>query len=290
MLYFLPVFNRQDAYIMESNRKPPYKKRLLQRALVEGATLTRYAVRGREPDKQQPVMRTLGEVAFFDKGVTNWKLDLSNAKPVGKAVTGTPHVQVRAEWCDTQLALEKGVEVVYGGSANSFGSMGALLVPEGFHIPTVTATRENVRHYGLQLIENKEVFAVSSPQFEIVMMRYEYGKDYKKNFLMQKYGGGGIFVETHDFPHIHVPTSESCGGYIVIGKPVAQNEFHFTAYRIPYGYALYTPSGTIHGDGTLVGVYALTVADSAFVPADTVLMYNRNTLAMARGVVPDWKA
>jgi hypothetical protein len=268
---------------------PPYKKGLLEKAVVESVELTRYAVKDGKPDKDKPVLTTGAEVAFFGKGVTNWKLDLAKAKPVDRAGTDTPHVHVRAEWLDTQQALEKGVEVIYGGSANTFGSMGALLVPDAFAIPTVTATKENVRHYGLQLIDDKEVFAVTSADYQIVMMRYDYTKDYKKDFLMQKYGGGGIFVETHNFPHIHVPTNEDCGGYIVIGKQVAEREFHFTAFRIPYGHALYTPSFTIHGDGTLVGEYALTVADSAFVHADTVLMYNENTLSMARKVVPDWK-
>ena len=76
--------------------------------------------------------------------------------------------------------------------------------------------------------------------------------------------------------------------YIVIGKRVSGRKFHFTAFLIPYGYALYTPSNTIHGDGTLVGEYALTVADSAMVSADTVLIYRENTLSMARHVVPNW--
>lgn len=273
----------------KTGKKPPYKKGLMQKAVVASVELTRYAVKNGKPDPKKAVMTTNGEVAFFDKGVTNWKLDLAKVKPVAKAATDTPHVHVHAEWLDTQQALEKGVKVVYGGSANSFGSMGALLLPDGFKIPTVTATRENVRHYGLQLIDNKEVFAVTSADYPIVMMCYDYTKDYKKEFLMQRHGGGGIFVETHNFPHIHVPTNEACGGYIVIGKQVAEREFHFTAFRIPYGHALYTPSYTIHGDGTLVGEYALTVADSAFVPADTVLMYNENTLSMARNVVPNWK-
>lgn len=265
------------------------KRSLLEQAIIKSVELTRYAVKGRKPDKDHPVMTTHGEVAFFDKGVTNWRLDLSRRKPLLQAKTDTPHVEVKAEWLDTQGALEKGIKVVHGGSANTFGGMGALLVPDGFSIPTVTATEENVRHYGLQLIPNMQDFAVSSDEFQIVMMRYDYGKDYKKEFLMKKYGGGGIFVETHNFPHIHVPLSKACGGYIVIGKQIDDARYNFTAFRIPYGYALYTPSYTIHGDGTLVGEYALTVADSAMCHADTVLMYNKNTLCMARKVVPDWK-
>lgn len=273
----------------KQSRSTAKKKSLLERAIVESVELTRYAVKGGKPDKSHAVMTTHGEVAFFDKGVTNWRLDLAKQKPLLKARTGTPHVEVKAEWLDTQEALEKGVKVVHGGSANTFGGMGALLVPDGFSIPTVTATEENVTHYGLQLIPNKAEFAVSSDEFQIVMMRYDYGKDYKKDFLMKKHGGGGIFVETHNFPHIHVPLSESCGGYIVIGKQLENGKYHFTAFRIPYGYALYTPSYTIHGDGTLVGEYALTVADSAMCHADTVLVYNKNSRSMAHKVVPDWK-
>ncbi|MDD3518378.1 MAG: hypothetical protein PHQ14_08520 [Chromatiales bacterium] len=272
-----------------NENNPKQKRSLLERTVVKSAELTRYAVKGRKPDESKVVLSTHGEVAFFDQGVTSWKLDLARRKPVFAAGTDTPHVVVEAEWYAALAALEAGIEVVHGGSANTFGSMGTLLVPDGFTIPTVTATRENVRHYGLQLIGDGEVFAASSDRYPIVMMRYDYTRDYKKDFLMQKYGGGGVFVETHDFPHIHVPLSESCGGYIVIGKRVDGRTYHFTAFRIPYGYALYTPSYTIHGDGTLVGEYAITVADGAFVPADTVLIYNRNTLDMARGVVPDWK-
>lgn len=273
----------------KDNKRTKYQKGLLERTIVKSVELTRYAVKGKQPDTSKVVLSTHGEVAFFDKGVTNWRLDLEKGKPVGKVGTDTPHVAVKAAWYTTQQALEKGIEVIHGGSANTFGSMGALLVPDGFEIPTVTATRENVRYYGLRLIGNREVFAVSSDQFQIVMMRYDYTKDYKREFLMQKYGGGGIFVETHDFPHVHVPLSEACGGYIVIGKQKSDGEFHFTAFRIPYGYALYTPSYTIHGDGTLVGEYALTVADSAMAAADTVLIYNERTLGMAKGVVADWK-
>ncbi len=269
--------------------KPPFQKGLLRKALVKSAELTRYAIKRRQPDKSRPVMETRGEVALVGQGVTTWQVDPGNRKPLQPAPTGTPHAVVQAHWYDTQEALEQGIAVIHGGSANSFGGMGALLVPADLKIPTVTASADNVRHYGLQLIPANETFAIDSPRYPIVMMRYEYGKDYKRGFLMQKYGGGGIFVETHDFPHIHIPTSPDCGGYIVIGKAVGECEYHFTAFRIPYGHALYTPSNTIHGDGTLVGEYALTVGDSAFVPANTVLLYNRDTLSMARGVVPDWK-
>ncbi|WP_428035748.1 hypothetical protein [Amphritea sp.] len=261
-------------------------KSLLEKTIVQSVQLTRYAVKDGEPTSKV-VMSTEGEIAFVEKGVTNWVMDIASPQTIAPMSPDTPHVVVNARWYTAQEALEAGIEVVHGGSANSFGSMGTLLVPDGFEIPTVTATRGNVKYYGLSLIETGEHFSISSARYQTAMMRYDYGKDYKKDFLMQPAGGGGIFVETHDFPHVHIPLFETCGGYIVIGKQVA-GAYHFTAFRIPFGYALITPSGTIHGDGTLVGEYGLTVADSALAGADTVLLYNENTLSMAQGVVPDW--
>ncbi|PIW44502.1 MAG: hypothetical protein COW18_12855 [Zetaproteobacteria bacterium CG12_big_fil_rev_8_21_14_0_65_54_13] len=273
----------------EKGKKPEYQKGLLEKAVVASVQITRYAVKGQHENKHKVVLSTDGEIAFVEKGVTNWKLDLAAKRAIALNQIDTPHVTVKARWYTTQEALEKGIEVVYGGSANTFGSLGALLVPDGFNIPTVMATAENVKYYGLQLIANGEDFAISSDQFQIAMMKYDYSGDYKKDFLMQKYGGGGLFVETHNFPHIHIPLHETCGGYIVIGKQVSAKLFNFTAFQIPYGFALYTPSYTIHGDGTLVGEYGLTVADSAMASADTVLIYNKDRLAMARNVVPNWK-
>lgn len=262
---------------------------LLRETIVKSVELTRYAIRKGKPDPDKPVMTTGKNLAFVEKGVSSWRFDLADPHAIRQRAEKPPLVEVKAGWYTTQQALEAGIKVVSGGSANVFGAMGCLLVPEGFSIPTVTATPDNVGYYGLQLIEAGSDFVLSSPEYEIALMEYDYTKDYKKDFLMKVHGGGGIFVETHDFPHIHIPTSEKCGGYIVIGKQLAAERFHFTAFQIPYGYALYTPSGTIHGDGTLVGVYALTVADSALARADTVLVYDKDTLEMARDVVPDWK-
>lgn len=273
----------------EEYKKGKLHKNLLRDAVVQSVQITRYAIKGGKPDKDKPVLTTGKNLAFIDKGVSNWRFDIKKPHGMTPSVEKPPMAAVRANWYTAQQALETGIKVVSGSDANTFGGMGTLLVPTGFKIPTVAATQENVRYYGLQLIDTGSDFSVASDKCPIALMQYDYTKDYKKEFLMKKHGGGGIFVETHDFPHIHIPTSERCGGYIVIGKQVATDEFHFSAFSIPYGTALYTPSNTIHGDGTLVGEYALTVADPALITADTVLMYDRDTLEMARGVVPDWK-
>ena len=269
-------------------KKQRRKNSLLRDTVVRSVEITRYAIRRGQPDKDEPVLTTGRNVAFFEAGVANWRFDLKSPDLLAPSPERPPLVAVEATWLTAQQALERGIAVVSGSSANTFGAMGTLLVPPGFHIPTVTATARNVLYYGLQLVESGSDLAVATAHYPIAMMEYDYTAAYKQHFLMKKHGGGGVFLETHDFPHIHIPTSAACGGYIVIGKAVAPGEYHFTAFRIPFGSALYTPSNTIHGDGTLVGTYALTVADPALTTADTVLVYNRETRAMARDVVPDW--
>ncbi len=264
-------------------------KNLLRDEIVKSVYITRYAIKNGEPDINTPVLTTGNNMAFIEKGVTNWKLEVSKSQGIIHLEETPPLISVMAKWYTAQEALENGIKVVSGSSANVFGAVGTLLVPDDFEIPIATATKENVRYYGLGLIENGSNFSVSSDRYQTALMQYDYTKHYKKEFLMNKHGGGGIFIETHDFPHIHIPTSKNCGGYIVIGKKVSFNEFHFTAFQIPYSHALYIPSNTIHGDGTLVGEYALTVADPGLAKADTVLIYNENTLEMAHGVVPNWE-
>ncbi len=265
-----------------------FERTMLTDAVVESVDITRYAIKDNHPDKDKIALSTDAGMAFVEQGVTNWTIDNQSNSGMKHNTEVPDMITVKATWYTATEALKNSIKVVSGSSGNVFGAMGTLLVPDNFEIPTATATKENVRHYGLELIENGKDLTVRSEQCDIVLMKYDYTSIYKKHFLMQKYGGGGIFVETHEFPHIHIPLSESCGGYIVIGKRLSETEFNFTAFRIPYGYALYTPSNTIHGDGTLVGEYGLTVADPSMISADTVLIYNENTKEMARGVVPDW--
>jgi hypothetical protein len=265
-----------------------YKRTLLTDAMTDGLALTRYAIKDGQPDKSRIAMSTDAGMVFIEQGASNWVIDSTSKTGMKCYEHLPPHVSVKAEWFDTVAALKNNIKVVAGGSANSFGGMGALLVPDGFTIPTVLATKENVLFYGLQLVDNGEVLTVHSDQVDLLMLEYDYTAIYKKDFLMQEHGGGGVFVERHNFPHIHIPMHPSCGGYIVIGKQVSADEFKFTAFQIPWGCALYTPANTIHGDGTLVGEYGLALADSSMITADTVLIYNKNTLKMAHGVVPDW--
>jgi len=245
--------------------------------------ISRYSVK----NSSDNVLETLSGMSFINAGITEWKLSLT--EDVGIIPSTSPdRVTVEATWYTTDEAKSAGIKIVAGSDANVFAGLGAILVPDDFKIPAVTANEENVKFYGIELLKDNHNFTITSDEYDMVLMSYDYKNNYREDFLTQEHGGGGFFVERHNFPHIHAPLSSESGGYIIIGKQHTANSFSFTAFKIPYGHALYIPSNTIHGDGTLVGKYAISVAKTSAI-ADTVLFYNKHTINKADEVVPEWK-
>lgn len=275
------------------------------------------------------VLSTQGLMEEIQAGVSNWLVDLNarrdkeqiaklqkelpdNATVLAqtgiihspiKLVNDTPeHATVEGYWQNDDLLQARDIRLNVGSHANVFGGIGMLKVqspdPTQLSIPTVEATPENVRFYGASLIATLDVGQLQPGLLQVasankmVFMQYTYTDQYVAEFLTQPCGGGGYFVEHHDFPHIHMPLSKTeSHGHIILGKPITQVpenglqdgeanpelgytkiRYAFTAFRIPYGYALYSPSNTIHGDGTLIGPYGITVANAS-TPANTVLFY-----------------
>ena len=261
------------------------------REIFESIIISRYSLRNNKDE----VLRTHDGLAYVRKGTTSWKVELAETKVLvpstSKATkegihSGKPEmVLVEATWFSPRNVRKARIKINAAENANVFLDFGAILVPDNFRIPIVEANEANVQHYGLTLIKNHQTVDFLSDEFDLIVAKYHYAKNYKQDFLTEAKGGGGYFVEMHNFPHIHVPLSPDCAGYVIIGKKLSANQFSFTAFRIPYGYALYTPANTIHGDGTIVGEYAIAVA-TASAEADTVLFYNEHTRAMATGVFP----
>jgi hypothetical protein len=261
------------------------------REIFESTIISRFSVR----DKYDEVLRTDDGLTFINQGTTSWELALSatevlipstNQATENDDFSEKPEMAaVKAIWYSPENSRKAHINIKAGGNANVFYGLGAILVPDDFRIPIVKANKQNVRHYGLTLIENQHTLELLSDEFNLILAKYRYGKNYRQDFLTEVGGGGGYFVETHNFPHIHAPLSSDCGGYIIIGKKLSEDNFNFTAFSIPYGYALHTPANTIHGDGTIVGEYAISVA-TASAEADTVLFYNEHTKAMVRDVFP----
>jgi hypothetical protein len=257
------------------------------REIFESIIISRFSVQ----DQDDEVLRTDSGLTFVEHGTTNWRLALAETEILVHTTGSQTCVEsngsdrpdmatVKAAWFKPGDAQQNNINIQAGGNANVFYGTGAILVPDSFRIPVVTATKENVAYYGLTLVENGQAVELLSNEFSMVLAKYHYAKNYQNDFLTDVTGGGGYFVETHNFPHIHAPLSSDCGGYMTIGKRLSADKFNFTAFRIPYGYALHTPANTIHGDGTIVGEHAITVAITS-AEADTVLFYNEHTKAMA---------
>ncbi len=229
------------------------------REIFESIIISRYSVR----DKNDEVLRTDDGLTFVKQGKTNWNLTLSEteilvpsanqATEEGDYSEKPDMVAVKAAWHSPKNIRKARINIKAGGNSNVFNGFGAILVPDDFRIPIVKASKENVRHYGLTLIENQHALELLSDEFDLILAKYRYAKNYRQDFLTEVEGGGGYFVETHNFPHIHAPLTPDCGGYITIGKKLSDDNFIFTAFSIPYGYALHTPANTIHGDGTIAG-------------------------------------
>lgn len=260
------------------------------REIFESIIISRYSVR----DECDEVLRTDDGLTFIPRGLSNWTLSVDRSEVLTPASDGVAVrlkdgevpdlVRVHARWLRPGEILEFGIEIREGGNANVFQQFGTVLVPDSFRIPVVEASVTNVGYYGLSLIENHSGLVLESNEHDLILARYQYASNYLADFLTHEQGGGGFFVETHNFPHLHVPLSRDCGGCILIGKRLSVDVFEFTGFRIPYGFALITPANTIHGDGTIVGSYAITVAITT-AKAETVLFYNERTRSMARDVI-----
>lgn len=250
--------------------------------LFRGDIIGRRSVTGND----ELVLETKAGLAFVEAGQTPWRLDFGSRNCIVPD-SSRHRVVVEASWYSGEEAQAAGLKVVAGPNASIFAGLGALLVPGDFRIPAVDATPETVEFYGLTLIAEGDSFTIESDKYDMALIEYYYSPSYRDEFLTRTEGGGGYFVERHDFPHLHIPLDDKCGGYIVIGKQLAERQFAFTAFRIPHRHGLYLPSYTIHGDGTLVGNHAITVARNS-AKADTVLFYNRETISKADDIVPPW--
>ena len=72
--------------------------------------------------------------------------------------------------------------------------------------------------------------------------------------LQQEYGNG-CYIEQHDNEHYHQPLNKQSSGYYILAKKISNNLYEFGAFKIPYGYGIYTLPYTYHTDSFLIGKY-----------------------------------
>ncbi|HHT0591882.1 TPA: hypothetical protein ACTXXA_002902 [Legionella anisa] len=159
------------------------------------------------------------------------------------------------------LAISKEVSVL------NIPKMNALAVPETF-----------LRKYGAELISLNQSFILDDVEYEelktLFLIEYIWDPAYIEEYAMDQLGGGGLFVETHPFPHVFTPLSPKCGGALTLGFDRADGYFDFASFEIPFGYTMKVGSNVIHSDAFFVGPYAISLtptdrANSVLLKRDT---------------------
>lgn len=172
---------------------------------------------------------------------------------------------IKHKWQDTNKEKSNG--------SNILGKNGTLdLDSNNLNIPLIETTEHNLSFYGAIIVKMNDVVSFDIPVV-LPITKMNIGKNYFETYLLNESNGGGCYLEYHDTPHFHMPLDNDASGSLILGK-IVDNVCHLSAFKIPYGYAIYTPPYTIHCDGNLVGdylvVYTITEKYS------TVLIKNNN--------------
>ncbi|QMT59110.1 hypothetical protein [Legionella sp. PC997] len=190
-------------------------------------------------------------------------------------ITPPQELSIKATW--KNKSQERAVS---GTDANVFGSLGVLTIPSDVqvvNIPKMNARsvpREFLAKYGAELIPLDQSFildSVNEPSLEnLYLVEYQWDPDYIQDYVMKRKGGGGLFVETHPFPHVFTPLSPKCSGALILGIEQTGGTFTFAAFEIPFGYTIKIGSNVIHGDSFFVGPYAIALTETEL--ADSVIL------------------
>ena len=68
------------------------------------------------------------------------------------------------------------------------------------------------------------------------------GATYAAEYIMN---GTGAYLKWHDVPHLHMPLNDKCEGRLVLGV-IKQDTLKLSAFRIPFGKAIFMTPYTLH--------------------------------------------
>lgn len=159
-------------------------------------------------------------------------------------------------------------------NSNILGDNGVLeLELDTLNIPLVETLDVNLSFYSAKLLKENDVVIFDIENVMPITI-VSIGKNYVDHFLLNKNKGGGCYLEYHNTPHFHMPLNEEANGCLILGK-IIDNVCHLSAFKIPFGFAIYTPPNVIHCDGYLVGEYLVvyTITDKY----STVLLQNNGS-------------
>lgn len=216
-------------------------------------------------------MKTIKIVDTFDKySQVIWQnnnLKISE-KPItikGFKLYKPKRLKINIKILDTDETIKTNNNIL---GKNSF----ILIEEELIKIPVEVATDEKLNYYLCSLIENGDIFKLNN-NCAIQNLNIVVGSNYFKDYILQTELGNGLYIETHDTPHFHQPLNSDCSGYLIIGK-IKKDELILTAFKIPFGKAIYTPPRIYHCDACLVGEYNVIYAITE--NYKTYLIYNED--------------
>jgi hypothetical protein len=280
----LPVFRAHPGYAIERPALAPlddeFIVRLCDYRWIEGKTISpellqRYRIDCSDDDE------TLLNVEFGAVSRIRRQSSLSiSGAAAPSATTATSSSEAPAETADSL-----------------FDYPGLLELPfSHLKMPLVTdPCRFDLSPYRAQVVRHAErPFAFDAElqrrfphaRHKLRVVTYHYGERYLPDYVMK---GNGVFIERHDFIQCITPMSESCGGFVIVGREIERNDsdavdasgdrqqqrqLELVAVRIPFGCTLLVDVQCIHGDSTLTGTYmmAMTGNHVAMGTADTVFL------------------
>lgn len=145
--------------------------------------------------------------------------------------------------------------------ANIFGGLGTLAIGQSdLEIPEAPATAAALAYYDAHLVEIDDVIEFESDAVLPVTLM-SIGSTYVDQYLKVEEKGGGAYLEYHDMPHFHMPIDASASGHLILGR-AEDNEYILSAFKIPFGFGIYTPPNVLHADAYLVGKYLVVYAET----------------------------
>ena len=206
---------------------------------------------GNDPNSFMITEEIIGTV----KSKTNYRVSLDGlietheeiSTPQEITNTAIPrYLKIKGEWNPDE---PKGTN-----QANLLGGFGTLKVSKyKIEIPENDATQELLSFYGASLIKVDDIFQFETNS-ELPVTIMNIGETYVEHYLKAPKLGGGTYIEYHDRPHFHLPLNRSASGHMILGH-FKGNEYILSAFKIPFGYGIYTPPELLHADAYLIGRY-----------------------------------
>ncbi|WP_424947780.1 hypothetical protein [Candidatus Spongiihabitans sp.] len=208
--------------------------------------------RGSEPQSYMQTTAMLGYIkpnqayAADQRGFTPSDKDSAHPQPLHDADNIPSRLSFQGQW--RQNFARQPVE------GNILGGNDSLVVENNFlEIPVAETTPENLGYYRASLFKNGDPFVFECCK-NLPVSEMHIGESYVAGYIMDPLAGGGVYLEHHNTPHFHMPKNADAGGYLVLGKR-RDDDYQVSAFKIPFGYGIYTAPHILHNDCFLTGKY-----------------------------------